>query len=191
MEHVVFYPAPDGSPAFRRMDNLEAAVRLVEHLRNVDGVSEASVHSLTSVPLSFRAYYRVEVPGLPDSAPALVPVTETTLADRTGSAVATPGEDAEHPSDGAQVDPAPADPAPAEPVPADEQTRPEDVPAAEQDGPATPDPAQPVVVPEQATAEQQDVPAAETGLVAVGGPEVEVGSPASPFSSGRSLGFFA
>lgn len=62
MEHVVFYPAPDGSPAFRRVASLDEAVRLVEHLRNVEGVSEVSVHGLTSVPLSFRAYYRVEVP---------------------------------------------------------------------------------------------------------------------------------
>ena len=63
MEHVVFFPAPDGSPAFRRFPSLEEAVRLVEHLRNVEGVASVSVHALTEVPLSFRAYYRVEVPG--------------------------------------------------------------------------------------------------------------------------------
>ena len=62
MEHVVFFPAPDGSPAFRRVPSLEEAVRMVEHLRNVDGVASVSVHALTEVPLAFRAYYRVEVP---------------------------------------------------------------------------------------------------------------------------------
>lgn len=62
MEHVVFFPAPDDSPAFRRVANLEDAVRLVEHLRNVEGVSSVSVHALTEVPLAFRAYYKVEVP---------------------------------------------------------------------------------------------------------------------------------
>ena len=62
MEHVVFFPAPDGSPAFRRIASLEEAVRLVEHLRNVEGISSVSVHTLTEVPLAFRAYYRVEVP---------------------------------------------------------------------------------------------------------------------------------
>lgn len=62
MEHVVFFPAHDGSPAFRRVGDLEDAVRLVEHLRNVEGVAEVSCHSLTEVPLAFRAYYRVEVP---------------------------------------------------------------------------------------------------------------------------------
>lgn len=58
----MFFPAHDGSPAFRRVASLEDAVRLVEHLRNVEGVSEVSCHALTEVPLAFRAYYRVEVP---------------------------------------------------------------------------------------------------------------------------------
>jgi hypothetical protein len=62
VEHVVFFPAPDGSPAFRRVSSLEEAVRLVEHLRNVEGLSTVSVHSLSEVPLNFRAYYRVELP---------------------------------------------------------------------------------------------------------------------------------
>ena len=62
MEHVVFFPAPDSSPAFRRVGSLEEAVRLVEHLRNVEGVASVSVHQLTEVPLAFRAYYKVEVP---------------------------------------------------------------------------------------------------------------------------------
>ncbi len=62
MEHVVFFPAPDGTPAFRRFAGLDDAVRFVEHLRNVENVSEASVYSLTEVPLSFKTWYRVEVP---------------------------------------------------------------------------------------------------------------------------------
>ena len=63
MEHVVFFPAPDGTPAFRRFAGLEEAVRFVEHLRNVENVSSASVYSLTEVPLAFKAWYRVELPG--------------------------------------------------------------------------------------------------------------------------------
>jgi hypothetical protein len=63
MEHVVFFPAHDGSPAFRRVASLEEAVRLVEHLRNTEGVDSVSVHALTEVPLAFKAYYRVEMPG--------------------------------------------------------------------------------------------------------------------------------
>ena len=63
MEHVVFFPARDGSPAFRRFADLPEAVRFVEQLRNVENVSDASVHALTEVPLSFKAWYRVELPG--------------------------------------------------------------------------------------------------------------------------------
>ena len=68
MEHVVFYPLHDGSPAFRRLPTLDEAVRLVEHLRNVEGVAEVSVHALTEVPLAFKANYRVEVPGAAEPA---------------------------------------------------------------------------------------------------------------------------
>lgn len=70
MEHVVFFPAHDGSPAFRRVHSLEEAVRLVEHLRNDEGVNEVSVHALSEVPLSFKPYYRVEVPAGAESAVA-------------------------------------------------------------------------------------------------------------------------
>jgi hypothetical protein len=62
MEHVVFYPSVDGSPAFRRVASLEEAARFVEHLRNVEDVTDFSVHALTSVPLSVRPWYRVEMP---------------------------------------------------------------------------------------------------------------------------------
>jgi len=81
MEHVVFHPGPDGTPAFRRFPSLEDAVQFVEHLRNMEGVSEVSVHALSPVPLAFRAYYRVEV--APDAeagaveAPAAVAGEET------------------------------------------------------------------------------------------------------------------
>jgi hypothetical protein len=63
VEHVVFFPGPDRAPAFHRVATLEEAVRLVEHLRNSEGITEVGVHPLgAEVPLSFRTYYRVEVP---------------------------------------------------------------------------------------------------------------------------------
>lgn len=74
MEHVVFFAAHDGSPAFRRLESLEEAVRFVEHLRNMEGVEQASVHALTEVPLSFKAYYRVEMPAEPQPGQQPVPV---------------------------------------------------------------------------------------------------------------------
>ncbi|MDP3713713.1 MAG: hypothetical protein Q8R60_14655 [Mycobacteriales bacterium] len=72
VEHVVFFPAHDGTPAFRRVGSLEDAVRLVEHLRNVEGINEVSVHALAEVPLAFRTVIKVEVPGAVDTA-SLVP----------------------------------------------------------------------------------------------------------------------
>ena len=80
MEHVVFHAGPDGSPAFRCFGTLEEAVRYVEHLRNVEGVEDVSVHRLTPVPLAFRPYYKVEVPEQPTAAePVLEPVLEPAL----------------------------------------------------------------------------------------------------------------
>ena len=87
----MFFPAPDGTPMFRRLASLEEAVRLVERLRNVDGVAMVSVHALTEVPLSFRAYYRVEVPpsievsvGAVSGGPGLEPLAS---ADLMGAAL--------------------------------------------------------------------------------------------------------
>ena len=65
MEHVVFYPADDG-PAYRRVSSLDDAVGFVEHLRNVENITDFSVHALTPVELSLRAYYHVQVPGTPE-----------------------------------------------------------------------------------------------------------------------------
>ena len=76
MDHVVFYPAPDGMPGFRRFSSLEEAVGYVEHLRNVEAVEDVSVHALTPVPVAFRAYYKVEVPLTGLAAPE-VPVQPT------------------------------------------------------------------------------------------------------------------
>ena len=63
MEHVVFYPSAEGVQAFKRVESLEAAVSFVEHLRNSENITDFSVHSLERIPLAFRAYYHVEVPG--------------------------------------------------------------------------------------------------------------------------------
>src|SRR4051812_28431905 len=61
MEHVVFFSESSGDSAFRRVPDLEEAVRLVESLRNERGITDVAVHALTPVPVSFRTYYRVEV----------------------------------------------------------------------------------------------------------------------------------
>jgi hypothetical protein len=119
MEHVVFFPGHDGAPSVRRLPSLDDAVRFVEHLRNVEGVSEVSVHSLAPVPLSFRPYYRVEVP-------AGEPVAETPAA-----AVDVAAEPmAEAPAEVAAVVPAPSEPV-GEHVPAPADAAAEVVPIPE------------------------------------------------------------
>src|SRR4051794_17229006 len=90
MEHVVFHPGPDGSPSFRRFGSLEDAVRFVEHLRNVEGVSEVSVHALAPVALAFRAYYKVEVPV--DQAPVDVPAPSEPVYDAMPMPAEQPAE---------------------------------------------------------------------------------------------------
>jgi hypothetical protein len=121
VEHVVFFPAPDGSPTFHRVTGLEDAVRLVEHLRNVEGVDHVSVHPLgAEVPLAFRAYYRVEVPAA-DVAPA--PVPEQVLPEQSVPEQAPAAETGWHEAPVAAEEPAVevAPEAPAlEPVVADE-----------------------------------------------------------------------
>src|SRR4051794_20371065 len=81
MEHVVFFSESSGDSAFRRVPDLEEAVRLVESLRNERGITDVAVHALTPVPVSFRTYYRVEVEA---SQPASQPVepAESAPAER-------------------------------------------------------------------------------------------------------------
>src|SRR3954451_5886304 len=107
MEHVVFHPGPDGSPSFRRFGSLEDAVRFVEHLRNVEGVSEVSVHALAPVQLAFRAYYKGEVPV--DQAPVDVPAPSEPMSDARHFAP-------DHPPEPAMADAVMAEPVMAEPV---------------------------------------------------------------------------
>lgn len=97
MEHVVFFPSADGTPSYRLVEHLDDAVRLVEHLRNVEQVADVSVFALTAVPLAFRAYYKVEVAAEPVAAqpleePAAAEVVVPEQADERA-----PVEDAELP----------------------------------------------------------------------------------------------
>jgi DNA-binding transcriptional regulator YbjK len=102
MEHVVFFPAHDGTPAFRRVASLEDAVRLVEHLRNVEGVSEVSVHALAEVPLAFKTWYRVELPSgaevaeaPAEEAAAVEPVSEAEVPEAADVVAVVPEQVAE------------------------------------------------------------------------------------------------
>ncbi len=119
MEHVVFFPASDGSPAFRRLASLQEAVDFVEHLRNEQGVADVSVHTLTEVALSFRTVYRVEVAGAvpAPTAPADEPVAEAAAeAAPVVEPVAEPVAEVAAPSDEPVAEAADEPVADAEPV---------------------------------------------------------------------------
>jgi hypothetical protein len=73
VEHVVFFTGADGVSQYRRTPSLEEAVRVVEHLRNVEGVEDSRVFELAEVPLAFKTVYRVEIPGVTTDAPAALP----------------------------------------------------------------------------------------------------------------------
>ena len=168
MEHVVFFPAPDGAPAFRRVHTLEDALHLVEQLRN-SGVAEVTVHALTPVPLAFRQYIRVE---LADGSVASAP-DDPGLADLAPATAA--------PVDAAPVDAAPVDAAPVDAAPVDEAA------SADAGAELVPDPApEPVrdAVPDAApTADILPSLTASEPLVSVGDPGQANGK--------RGLGFFA
>jgi hypothetical protein len=61
MRHMVVYRSMDGGPSYHETDDLEGAIGTVEHLRNTQNIMDARIFSLQEVPISFRAYYRVEV----------------------------------------------------------------------------------------------------------------------------------
>lgn len=208
MEHVVFYPSADGSPAFRRVTTLDDAMNFVEHLRNVEGVTDFSVHALTAVPLAFRAYYHVEVPAgsEPVESPVDSPESEVAQPDSAQAELA-PVDSAPYPD--APVAEAPAADAPAEPaaVPShpSEFAAPIEAPAEAAEAPVTTSPAPIVATPfadappvaapapqvpvdafvKDAPLEATDAPAEETHT----DPSVEE---VVPIPTGRrSMGFFA
>jgi hypothetical protein len=139
VEHVVFFTNPDGSSLFRRTPSLEDAVRFVEHLRNVEGVEDFSVFSMTNVPLAVRTVYRVELPGeerpesdpesgaapeAADEAPAPAPETATEpegVTEPEAAAAEEPAEPLAELSQPVHPEPMPAElshtPAFAEPAP--------------------------------------------------------------------------
>lgn len=80
MEYVVFHPAGDGSSGYRRNLSLPEAVSYVEHLRNVEEVTDVEVYALSAVPIALRPYYRVEIPAGYSDADADPPASWTAPA---------------------------------------------------------------------------------------------------------------
>lgn len=112
MEHVVFYPSAEGGSGFKRVNSLEEAVTFVEHLRNSENITDFSVHTLTPVPLAFRAYYHVEVP-TEDAVAAPAEPAEAAPEPVAAEPTAAPEAEVEVPSQGDALDAAAPDDAAA------------------------------------------------------------------------------
>jgi hypothetical protein len=61
MDHAVHYRTSAGDTRLEEVGSLEAAVSLVERLRNDEGVSDVRVYK--QVPIEFKTYYKVTVVG--------------------------------------------------------------------------------------------------------------------------------
>lgn len=61
MQHMVVYGSSDGKASYFQAEDLDGAVRFVEHLVNVENVTDSRIFELREVPMEFKAYYRVEV----------------------------------------------------------------------------------------------------------------------------------
>lgn len=59
MDHAVHYRNSDGETKFEDVESLDAAVAMVERLRNDEGVSDVRVYQ--QVPIEFKTYYKVVV----------------------------------------------------------------------------------------------------------------------------------
>jgi hypothetical protein len=73
MSHMVIFRTAEGKPGYHQSENLDEAVRFVEHLRNSENVPDARIFRMQEVPIEFKTYVRVEVAGM-DEAPAAAPV---------------------------------------------------------------------------------------------------------------------
>lgn len=61
MEHLVRFTTAEGREGQHAAPSLDDALKFVERLRNNEEASEVRVFRMQEVPISFRAYYRVEL----------------------------------------------------------------------------------------------------------------------------------
>ena len=61
MPYMVTFRDEEGRNGFHLYDDREEALRMVEHFRNADEVTDLRLYDATTLPLEFRAYYRAEI----------------------------------------------------------------------------------------------------------------------------------
>lgn len=101
MSHMVIFRTAEGKPGYHQSENLDEAVRFVEHLRNSENVPDARIFRMQEVPIEFKTYVKVEVAGV-DEAPAAV------APPAPAPAVAPPVAPVMDKGDDVVVDPLPA-----------------------------------------------------------------------------------
>jgi hypothetical protein len=101
MGYAVHYRDAAGESKLEDVTSLEAAVELVERLRNEDGASE--VRAFREVPLEVRTYYKVVAldeqgaTGRQDPPPGAMPLAPPPVTVRADLPTADDGEDARRP----------------------------------------------------------------------------------------------
>jgi hypothetical protein len=75
MAYMVIFRRPEGKPGYHQAENVDEAVRFVEHLRNQEHVNDARIFRMEEVPIEFRTYYKVELASVANgiAAPAAEP----------------------------------------------------------------------------------------------------------------------
>lgn len=88
MSHMVIFRTAEGKPGYHQSENLEEAVRFVEHLRNSENVPEARIFRMQEVPIEFKTYVRVEVAGVDEAPASAAPVAPAAAAPAPAPAAA-------------------------------------------------------------------------------------------------------
>jgi hypothetical protein len=92
VEHLVKFTSAEGRDGFHTAGSLDDALKFVERLRNNEDVDNVRVYRLTEVPISFKAYYKVEISGATETAGGAQPAApDTPLLEALPTPA--PGED--------------------------------------------------------------------------------------------------
>src|SRR2546430_13607724 len=104
MAHMVIFRRPDGKPGYHQADSVEDAVRFVEMLRNQEKVTDARIFRMEEVPIEIRTYYKVEVAGEQNEAPAPAAAVPAPVPPSVANALAD-----NHVADDMPLDPMPVE----------------------------------------------------------------------------------
>lgn len=61
--HMVVFTTAEGRPGYHQTEALDDAIRFVERVCNMEGVSNVKLYRMSEVPLEVKAVYKVEVAG--------------------------------------------------------------------------------------------------------------------------------